>query len=136
MKALTEQQKQHLRKVFDYRITFDEIEQKIYSHDVGEIPFRRVCCFAYTPPATWHRRWEVGWHKGGSGIGSYESGWFSDNVVSTRVVLLTGEVRIFSGKELNLVSEACGTTGIISEITVRVQPLENLDVISIQSPTA
>lgn len=73
-----------------------------------------------------------GWlAQGGAGFGSYESGWFRDNVVTARVVLADGSVREFSGADLDLVSEAEGTTGLISEVTVKVMPREALGVISI-----
>lgn len=66
-----------------------------------------------------------GWlAQGGYGFGSFEYGAFRDNVVSARVVLPSGEVRVFSGEELDLISDAEGTTGIITEITLRVRPLE------------
>ena len=42
-----------------------------------------------------------GWlAQGGAGIGSYEYGWFSDNVVSVRIVLPGGDVKELSGKGL------------------------------------
>jgi Fe-S oxidoreductase/FAD/FMN-containing dehydrogenase len=68
-----------------------------------------------------------GWlAQGGSGFGSYEYGTFKDNVVSARVVLPTGEVREFSGDDLaNFVADAEGITGIITEVTFRVRPLED-----------
>jgi len=73
-----------------------------------------------------------GWlAQGGAGIGSYEAGWFKDNVVSARVVLPSGDVKEFAGPELDLVSDACGITGLISELTVKVQPKEGLKIISI-----
>lgn len=73
-----------------------------------------------------------GWlAQGGAGIGSFETGWFRDNVVSARVVLPDSRVREFSGKDLDLVSEAGGITGLISEITLRVQPREELEVIAV-----
>jgi len=73
-----------------------------------------------------------GWlAQGGAGFGSYESGWFRDNVVSATGVLPDGTVREFSGPDLDLVSEAEGTTGLISEVTVKVMPKEVLGVISI-----
>lgn len=73
-----------------------------------------------------------GWlAQGGTGIGSYEAGWFRDNVVSARVVLPDGEVREFSGPELDLISDAEGITGLISEVTLRVQPLEELEVAAV-----
>ena len=78
-----------------------------------------------------------GWlAQGGAGFGSYESGWFRDNVVSARGVLADGTVREFSGSDLDLVSEAEGTTGLISEVTVKVMPQEELGVISIGCPDA
>jgi len=78
-----------------------------------------------------------GWlAQGGAGIGSYEAGWFRDNVVSARVVLPGGEVKEFSGKELDLISDAEGITGFISEVTVRVMPQDELEVIAIGCPDA
>ncbi len=68
-----------------------------------------------------------GWlAQGGAGIGSFESGWFQDNVVSARVVLPDGKVRVFSGPDLDLISEAGGITGLISEVTIRFSPKKNL----------
>ena len=78
-----------------------------------------------------------GWlAQGGAGIGSYESGWFCDNVVSARVVLPDGSVKDFSGPELGLIAEAEGTTGLISQVTIRVQPLEPLEVWAVSCPGA
>jgi len=78
-----------------------------------------------------------GWlAQGGAGIGSYEAGWFCGNVVSARVVLPDGTAKEFSGPELDLISEAEGTTGLISQVTIRVQPLEKLEVVAISCPDA
>jgi Fe-S oxidoreductase/FAD/FMN-containing dehydrogenase len=78
-----------------------------------------------------------GWlAQGGAGIGSYEAGWFRDNVVSARVVLPDGAVSEFSGPDLDVISDAEGITGLISEVTVRVQPLEALEVVAIGCPDA
>jgi len=78
-----------------------------------------------------------GWlAQGGAGIGSYEAGWFRDNVVSARVVLPDGSVREFSGADLDMIADAEGITGLISQVTVRVQPLEDLEVLSIGCPDA
>jgi Fe-S oxidoreductase/FAD/FMN-containing dehydrogenase len=78
-----------------------------------------------------------GWlAQGGAGIGSYEAGWFRDNVVSARVVLPNGEVKEFRGPELDLISDAEGITGLISEVTVRLQPKEELEVVAISCQTA
>jgi FAD binding domain len=63
-----------------------------------------------------------GWlAQGGAGIGSYEAGWFRDNVVRARVVLATGDLREWAGDDLALVSDAEGITGVLTELTVKVQ---------------
>ena len=76
-----------------------------------------------------------GWlAQGGAGFGSYEAGWYRENVLSVRMVLPSGEVREFNGNELDLVADAEGITGLITEVTLKVQPLEELDVVSIGCP--
>jgi Fe-S oxidoreductase/FAD/FMN-containing dehydrogenase len=76
-----------------------------------------------------------GWlAQGGAGIGSYQSGWFRDNIVSARLVTADGKVHDLSGKDLELVSEAGGTTGLISEVTLKVQLLEEMTVLAVGSP--
>jgi Fe-S oxidoreductase/FAD/FMN-containing dehydrogenase len=78
-----------------------------------------------------------GWlAQGGVGIGSFEAGYFRNNVVSARLVMPDGEVSEFSGDELDLVSAAEGITGLISEVTLLIQPLEDIEVISIGCPDA
>jgi Fe-S oxidoreductase/FAD/FMN-containing dehydrogenase len=63
-----------------------------------------------------------GWlAQGGAGYGSWEYGMFSDNVLSARAVLGNGEVKTFSAEELPLLSDAEGTTGIITEVTLYIQ---------------
>jgi len=77
-----------------------------------------------------------GWlAQGGAGIGSYASGWFKANVVSARAAMADGSVREFSGPELDLISDAEGITGLISEVTIRVQPLEELQTLAISCPS-
>ncbi|MFC1945737.1 FAD-binding and (Fe-S)-binding domain-containing protein [Chloroflexota bacterium] len=72
-----------------------------------------------------------GWlAQGGAGIGSYEAGWFPQNVVSARVVLPDGSVREVTGDELDMVADAEGITGLISEVTLKVQPLEDMEVVA------
>ena len=73
-----------------------------------------------------------GWlAQGGAGFGSYQYGYFRDNVVSARVVLPTGECREFTGAELDLVSGAEGITGLITSVTIGVKKLEDLDVVAV-----
>ena len=76
-----------------------------------------------------------GWlAQGGAGIGSYKFGWFFDNVVSARVVLPDGDIRRFTGYDLDYISDAEGITGFISEVTIRVMPLEETGVMAIGCP--
>jgi Fe-S oxidoreductase/FAD/FMN-containing dehydrogenase len=78
-----------------------------------------------------------GWlAQGGAGIGSYEWGWFCDNVVSARVVLPDASVKDFIGDDLKLVADAEGITGLISEVTIRLKPLEEQSVMSISCTDA
>jgi Fe-S oxidoreductase/FAD/FMN-containing dehydrogenase len=78
-----------------------------------------------------------GWlAQGGAGFGSYEAGWFGDNVVNARIVLPNGTVRHFTGKDLKLIDGAEGITGFISQLTIRVRPLEDLKVVAVACPDA
>jgi len=78
-----------------------------------------------------------GWlAQGGAGIGSYEAGWFRQNVLSARVVLGDGTIAQFAGDDLDLIADAEGVTGLISQLTFRVQPLEALDVMAVGCPDA
>ncbi len=78
-----------------------------------------------------------GWlAQGGAGFGSYQYGYFRDNVTRARVVLPDGTTREFEGEDLDLVSEAEGITGFITEVAVKVQPLEELGVKAFACATA
>ena len=78
-----------------------------------------------------------GWFcQGGAGFGSYESGWFKENVISARAVLPDGTVKEFSGDDLDLLSDAEGTTGLISSLTIKVMPHDELDVLAVACPDA
>ena len=78
-----------------------------------------------------------GWlAQGGAGIGSYEYGYFRENVVSAKVILPDGEAKNFTEGELDLIADAEGITGFITEITLRTRALEELDVAGIACPDA
>ena len=74
----------------------------------------------------------AGWlAQGGVGFGAYQWGAFRENVVSCRAVLPSGEIREFADgpttnpdHHLDLISDAEGITGIITEVTLRVRPYE------------
>ena len=78
-----------------------------------------------------------GWlAQGGAGIGSFAYGWFADNVINARVIFPSGEIKDITGKDLELISEAEGTTGIISRVTVQVMKKEDLGLTAIACPDA
>ncbi|UCG10639.1 MAG: FAD-binding oxidoreductase [Dehalococcoidia bacterium] len=106
-------------------VVWEKLDQKLQKHDLT----LRLYPTSY-PAAT-----VGGWlAQGGAGIGSFEFGWFQDNVASARVVLPDGKVQEFSGAELDLISSAEGITGFITEVTLRVQPLEDMKIIAIGCP--
>ncbi len=59
------------------------------------------------------------------GFGSAEYGPFRENVVAARVVLPDGQVQEFGEGDLDLISDAEGITGLISQVTLRVRELED-----------
>lgn len=52
-------------------------------------------------------------------------------MISTKVVLPNGEAKIFSGNDLDLISDVEGITGFICEVTLMIQKDEPLDVFSV-----
>jgi len=96
---------------------WEEIEREIAKHGLS------LRLYPSSTPSSGAAGWLA---QGGAGFGSYEYGTFKDNVVSARVVLPTGEVRQFTGVELqDVVADAEGITGIITELTFKVRSLEN-----------
>lgn len=78
-----------------------------------------------------------GWlAQGGAGIGSYEYGYFPENVISARVVLPDGSVKEFKGRELELIADTEGTTGIITQVKLYVKTYEEEGVIAVACPDA
>jgi len=78
-----------------------------------------------------------GWlAQGGAGIGSYQFGYFAENVLSCRAVLGDGGIREFSGPDLALVSEAEGVTGLITRVTLKIMRNEPMDTVSVACPDA
>ena len=66
-----------------------------------------------------------GWvAEGGGGNGSYEFGQIGGNIASAQVVTPDGALKTFSGEDLDLVTEAEGITGLITEVTVRTRPFD------------
>jgi FAD/FMN-containing dehydrogenase/ferredoxin len=66
-----------------------------------------------------------GWiAEGGGGIGSFEYGQISKNIISVKIVDAEGTIKVFTGDDLETVSEAEGITGLITEIEVKARKYE------------
>lgn len=122
MKDVLEVNKKDLTVTVQPGITWEQLDKKI---DTQGLMLRLY-------PSSYPSLSAGGWlAQGGAGFGSYEYGWYSENVVSARVVLPSGEVKEFSGAELDLIADAEGITGIISQVTLKVQPLTQIDVVAV-----
>lgn len=67
----------------------------------------------------------AGWvAEGGGGIGSYEYGQIGKNITAVNIVTPDGEVRTMQGDDMELVTEAEGITGMITEVTVKIRKTE------------
>jgi Fe-S oxidoreductase/FAD/FMN-containing dehydrogenase len=68
-----------------------------------------------------------GWvAEGGGGIGSYEYGEIGNNIQSATIVTPSGEVRKLEGDDIALAVQAEGTTGIITEVSVKVREADRM----------
>jgi Fe-S oxidoreductase/FAD/FMN-containing dehydrogenase len=108
-------------------ITWEQLDRKIHPRGLA------VRLYPTSYPSSSVGGWLA---QGGAGIGSYRFGWFVDSVLSARVVLPGGEVREFSGEDLDLISDAEGTTGLISQVKLKVMKLEDIGLTAIACPDA
>jgi Fe-S oxidoreductase/FAD/FMN-containing dehydrogenase len=104
-------------------LVWQDLEQELAKHGLA------LRLYPSSAPSSTVGGWLA---QGGFGYGSFEYGAFPDNVVSARVVLPSGEVRVFSGPDLDLIADAEGITGIITQITLQVRPLEDEIVLGAQ----
>jgi Fe-S oxidoreductase/FAD/FMN-containing dehydrogenase len=75
-----------------------------------------------------------GWlAQGGGGFGSYQYGWFEQNVESAAIVNPDGSRRLLKGRELALAAGAMGTTGIITSLTIRLRKNEPERVFAVEA---
>jgi len=127
MKNIVAIDKENLTVTVEAGITWEKLDEKLKKEGLT------LRLYPTSYPSSTAGGWLA---QGGAGIGSTEFGYYSQNVVSARVVLPSGEVRVFEEDDLELVSEAEGITGFISQVTLKVQPLEDLDVVSLACPDA
>ncbi|NQT80650.1 MAG: FAD-binding oxidoreductase [Candidatus Aminicenantes bacterium] len=108
-------------------ITWEQLDKKLKPKDLV------IRLYPTSYPSSSAGGWLA---QGGAGIGSYQYGWFAENVESARIVLPSGEVKDISGKDLEIIADAEGTTGIISQMTIKVQKLTNISVAAFACPDA
>ncbi|MEN8129275.1 MAG: FAD-binding and (Fe-S)-binding domain-containing protein [Pseudomonadota bacterium] len=112
MRKLIEIDRQAMTVRVEPGLVWEDLEQAITKQGLS------LRTYPSSAPASTVGGWLA---QGGVGYGGFEFGCFLDNVVSARVVLPTGETRVFEGDELELISDAEGITGFITEITLRVR---------------
>ncbi|MCL7410253.1 MAG: FAD-binding oxidoreductase [Methanosarcinaceae archaeon] len=78
-----------------------------------------------------------GWlAQAGIGYGSYEYGWSYETMESARIVLPTGEVKEITGSDFDKISGTMGTTGIITQIKLKLRKYEKTIATSAEFPDA
>jgi FAD/FMN-containing dehydrogenase len=108
-------------------ITWEQLDRMLAEH---ELTLRLY-------PTSYPSSTVGGWlAQGGAGIGSFEYGYFSQSVVAARLVLPNGHVRELCGPALELVADAEGITGLISQVTLKVMPREEIRVAAVTLPDA
>ncbi len=118
--------KEQLTVTVNAGITFEKLDKELYKQGLT----LRLYPSSY-PSAT-----IGGWFaQGGAGFGSYEYGYFAENVRSARVVLPNGVVQDFDGEELSLIADTEGVTGAISEITLAIMPLFAIEPMAVSFST-
>ncbi len=115
MKEILEVDREAQAVTVEAGVVWADLERVLAEHDLS------LCLYPSSAPSSTVGGWLA---QGGFGYGSFEYGGFADNVASARVVLASGEVRDFADEDLGLVADAEGTTGIITQVTLRVRPLE------------
>ena len=112
MRRITEVDKDAMTVRVEPAVVWGDLEDQLAKHGLS------LRTYPSSAPSSTVGGWLA---QGGVGYGSFEYGCFRDNVVSARVVLPNAEIRTFQGEELDLVSEAEGITGFITEVTLQVR---------------
>lgn len=61
--------------------------------------------------------------QGGVGMGSFEQGPVADQVLEAELVTPDGQILNLTGRELDIVNECEGITGVVTRLRIRVRPL-------------
>lgn len=96
-------------------ITWQELDEALSKQDFA------LRVYPTSAPASTVGGWVA---QGGTGIGSFRYGSIRDNVVEVELVTPAGEVKSLSGPDLDLVAGLEGITGLITLVTLKIQPLQ------------
>lgn len=70
--------------------------------------------------------------QGGVGMGAWREGPVANQVQACEIVLPNGDVKQFSGADLDVVNECEGVTGVVTQVTLRVAPkVERVPVLAV-----
>jgi Fe-S oxidoreductase/FAD/FMN-containing dehydrogenase len=108
-------------------IIWEKLERKLKEHGLS------VSAIPSSAPSSTVGGW---FSQSGAGYGSYEFGWGYESMEKVRIVLPNGKIEEFSGPELRKLIGTMGTTGIITEITLKVQKFEERKAVSASFPDA
>ena len=108
-------------------VVWKDLEAALSEHDLA------LRAYPTSAPASTVAGWLA---QGGAGHGSYRFGWFRDMVVSARIVRPDGAVETVAGPALDMVSDAEGMTGFITQVTLRVQPADEVRLFAAAFPEA
>lgn len=100
-------------------VVWKDLEATLSEHDLA------LRTYPTSAPASTVAGWLA---QGGAGHGSYRYGWFRDNVVSARIVRPDGGIETVSGPALDMVSDAEGMTGFITQVTLKVQRADEVQL--------
>ncbi len=115
MKRLLEVDAEALTVTVEPGIVWEDLEGELVKRDLA------LRLYPSSAPSSTVGGWLA---QGGFGFGSFEYGAFPDNVVSARVVLPSGELRDYAGDDLDLIADAEGITGLITQVTLKVRRWE------------
>lgn len=115
LNKIVEVNKEALTVTVETGLVWEELEKKLNEEGLS------LRLYPSSLPASTVGGWVA---QGGSGFGSYEFGWFRENIVGLKVLIPTGEVKEVSGEEINNFYGAMGSTGFILEVKIKVRQLE------------
>ncbi len=107
--------KEHLSVTVEAGVVWEELEKVLNKEGLS------LRLYPSSAPASTVGGWVA---QGGSGFGSYEFGWFKENIEGLKVLTLKGEIKEVSGEEIGNFYGAMGSTGFILEVKFKIKKFE------------